>query len=211
MDKNTPESIPVEAMSVKGFLLKILIWLPLTFVVWYFITPAILLVLSFLAKTVLTLIAGQSVVDVDVYERVLHIVTPFAAEKTNDVNQGQLVFAINAMKYGYGIALFVAMLIATPDKLSNKLQNLYIGILILLLVQVWGITFDTLQTLVFKLGMGVAETVGTTAFTRELIALGYQLGYLILPAITPILLWFTMYQNHLVKLAPKFAQIKNKK
>lgn len=197
-----------EIMSVKGFLLKILIFLPLTFIAWYFITPAILYVLSFLAKTTLTLLAGQAVVDVEVYERVLHIVTPFAAEKTNDVNQGQLVFAINAMKYGYGIALFIAMLLATPDKLSNKLQNLYIGILILLIVQVWGVTFDTLQTLLFKLGMGVAETLGTTPFTRELIALGYQLGYLILPAITPVILWFSMYQNHLAKMAPKFAKIK---
>ena len=100
------------------------------------------------------------------------------------------------------------MLLATPDKISNKLQNLYIGILILLLVQIWGVTFDTLQTLVFKLGMGIAETLNTTAFTRELIALGYQLGYLILPAVTPILLWVVMYQNHLARIAPKFAKIK---
>ncbi len=193
-------------LTVKGFLLKILIWLPITFVVWYFVTPAILFILSFLSKAVLTLLIGQAVVDVNVFERVLHIVTPFAAEKTNEVNKGQLVFIINAMKYGYGIALFVAMLLATPDKLGNKLQNLYIGILILLLVQVWGITFDSLQTLTFKLGMDVALTLNTTPFTRELIALGYQLGYLILPAVTPILLWFVMYQNHLVKLAPKFAK-----
>ncbi|MEB8431311.1 hypothetical protein OO007_03665 [Cocleimonas sp. KMM 6892] len=200
-----------QIISVKGFLLKILIWLPITFVVWYFLTPVILYVLSFLAKATLTLVAGQAVVDVNVYEHVLHIVTPFAAEKTNDVNQGQLVFAINAMKYGYGIALFIAMLLATPDKLGNKLQNLYIGILILLIVQVWGITFDTLQTLVFKLGMGIAETLNTTAFTRELIALGYQMGYLILPAVTPVLMWFVMYQNHLEKMAPKFAKIKKPK
>lgn len=197
-----------QIISVKGFLLKILIWLPVTFVVWYFVTPAILYLLSFLSKAVLTLLVGQAVVDVDVYERVLHIVTPFAAEKTNDVNKGQLVFAINAMKYGYGLALFVAMLLATPDKMSNKLQNLYIGILILLIVQVWGVTFDTLQTLTFKLGMGIAETLNTTAFTRELIALGYQMGYLILPAVAPILMWFVMYQDHLAKMAPKFAKIK---
>lgn len=197
-----------QEISVKGFLLKILILLPITFVLWYFITPVILYLLSFLAKAVLTVVVGQAVVDVEVYERVLHIITPFTAEKTNDVNKGQLVFAINAMKYGYGLALFIAMLLATPDKMSNKLQNLYIGILILLIVQVWGITFDVLQTLTFKLGMGIAQTLGTTAFIRELIALGYQMGYLILPSVTPIILWFTMYQNHVVKLAPKFAKIK---
>ncbi len=54
--------------------------------------------------------------------------------------------------------------------------------------------------------MDIAETLGTTEFTRELIALGYQMGYLILPAITPILLWFAMYQKHLAKMAPKFVK-----
>jgi hypothetical protein len=196
-------------LSVKGFLLKILIWLPITFVAWYFLTPVILYILSFLVKAPLTLLVGQAVIDVEVYERVLHIVTPFGAGTPNEVNKGQLVFAINAMKYGYGIALFIAMLLSTPDKISNKLQNLYIGILILLIVQVWGVTFDTLQTLTFKLGIGIAETLGTTEFTRELIALGYQFGYLILPAITPILLWFAMYQNHLAKMAPKFTKTKS--
>lgn len=195
-------------LSVKGFLIKILIFLPITFLAWYFLTPIFLFIISFLTKAILTLLVGQTVVDVEVYEHVLHIVTPFATEKTDDVNKGQLVFAINAMKYGYGIALFVAMLLATPDKMSNKLVNIYIGILILLIVQVWGVTFDTLQTLTFKLGRGIAETLGTTEFIRELIALGYQMGYLILPAITPILLWFAMYQNHLAKLAPKFSKLK---
>ncbi len=197
-----------QIISVKGFLLKILIWLPITFVVWYFLTPVILYVLSFLSKAALTLWAGQAVIGVEVSEHELLIVTPFAAEKINEVDKGQLVFAINAMKYGYGLALFVAMLLATPDKISNKLQNLYIGILILLIVQVWGVTFDTMQTLVFKLGEGIADTLNTTAFTRELIALGYQMGYLILPAVTPILMWFVMYQDHLAKMAPKFAKIK---
>ena len=199
-------NVSKDIMSVKRFLLKVLIWLPLMFILWYFITPIILLIVSFLAKATLSLLANQAVVDVQVYEHILHIVTPFAAEKSNEVNNGRLVFGINAMKYGYGIALFTAMLLATPDKISNKLQNLYIGILILLIVQVWGVTFDVLQTLTFKLGMGIAETLNTTAFTRELIALGYQMGYLILPAITPILLWFSMYQNHLALMAPRFVK-----
>jgi len=205
MEKNTTDPI-----SVKGFLLKILIWLPICFVAWYFITPAIVYLLSFLSKAILVNITNGAVLDVEQQKHVLHVITRFPAAETNEVNKGQLVFIINAMKYGYGIALFVAMLLATPDKWSSKFQNLYIGLLILLVVQVWGVTFDSMQTLVFKLGRDIGETIGTTEFTRELIALGYQLGYLILPAITPVILWFSMYQEQLVKLAPKFASINKK-
>lgn len=195
-----------DIISVKGFMLKILIWLPIIFVAWYFLTPVFVYIISFLSKTVLLHTTNGAVIDVQQQGHVLHIVTRFAAEKTNDVNKGQLVFIINAMKYGYGIALFFAMLLATPDKIGNKLQNMYIGLLVLILVQVWGVSFDVMQTLVFKLGRGIAETIGTTAFTREVIALCYQLGYLILPAVTPIILWFSMYQEHVVKMAPKFAK-----
>ncbi len=197
-----------DSFSVKGFLLKILIWLPITFVAWYFLTPVIVYIVSFLAKAVLTLVAGHAIIDLEQQGHVLHVITRFAAAKTNEANGGQLVFVVNVMKYGYGMALFVAMLLATPDKISSKLQNFYIGVLILLIVQVWGVTFDAILTLVFKLGREIGETMGTTEFTRALIGLGYQLGYLILPAVTPILLWFTMYQKHLAKMAPKFAKVK---
>lgn len=197
----------LKTISVKGFLVKIIIILPLTFVAWYFLTPFILYLISFLAKTALTLVASHAILDIEVNNHLLEIITTFTKSKEG---KDTLTFSINAMKYGYGIALFSAMVLATPDKLSSKLQNLYIGFLILLLVQVWGVTFDVLVVLVFKLGRAIGETMGTTEFTREVIALCYQLGYLILPAITPILLWFGMYQKQVEKLAPKFFSSKRK-
>ncbi len=199
-----------DTISVKYFLLKILIWFPLAFIAWYFLTPYIVTLVAFLSKAVLLQISNGVVVDVEQHERVIYIVTGFQATEANSVNKGQLVFILNAMKYGYGLALFVAMLLATPDKLPNKLQNFFLGFLILLIVQVWGVSFDAMLTLVFKLSNEVSDAVGTTAFTRELIALGYQLGYLILPAVTPIILWFAMYQDQVIKLAPKFAKAKKR-
>lgn len=196
-------------ISVKAFLFKIIIWLPLTFIAWYFLTPAILYIVAMLTKSVLMLFASHAILDIDSQNRALEVITKFASSNKGK-DAGALTFTVNAMKYGYGLALFAAMVLASPDKLGNKLQNFYIGALILIMVQVWGVTFDILITFVFKLGRGIGETMGTTEFTREVIALCYQMGYLILPSVTPILLWFTMYQKEVVKLAPKFAQIKKK-
>ena len=148
--------------------------------------------------------------DVESHGNVVEIITRFASSEKGKEEAGTLTFGINAMKYGYGVALFTAMLLATPDKLSNKLHNLYIGFLVLMIVQVWGVTFDVMMTFVFKLSRDIGETMVTTEFTREVIALCYQLGYLILPAVTPILLWFVMYQDQVIKLAPRFARVKKK-
>lgn len=189
-------------LSVKGFLLKILIWLPITFVLWYFLTPAIVYIVSLLTKTILTLVAGHAVANVEQHENVMHIVTNFAKDATNT---GRLTFVVDVMKYAYGLALFPAMVLATPKPWKEKFQDFYIGVLIIFLIILWGVSFDAMLTLVFKLGGGIGEAMGTTPFTRELIALGYQLGYLILPAITPVILWFTMNQDQVVQLAPKFA------
>lgn len=196
------------AISVKGFLFKILIWLPLAFIIWYFLTPAIVYLVAFFSKGIILQTTNGTVIDLVQHNQVLHIITKFAAPQENEINAGRLVFAVNVMKYGYGLALFAAMLLATPDKLSNKIQNFLLGFIVLLFVQVWGVTFESMMTLVFKLGRGVGESIGTTAFTREVIALGYQLGSLILPAVTPIILWFIMYQEQVIKLAPKFAKLK---
>jgi len=48
----------------------------------------------------------------------------------------------------------------------------------------------------------IADQMGTTPLTRELLALAYQLGYLILPAVTPILIWAAFHRDFLSKLLP---------
>lgn len=195
-------------LTVKGFLLRVLIWLPISFVLWYYLTPAIVYLVSLLSKSVLSLVANEAIVNVEPHENVLHMVTAFAKDATNT---GKLVFVVDVMKYAYGLALFPAMVLATPKPWKDKFQDLYLGLLIIFIFIIWGVTFDTMLTLVFQLGKGIGEAMGTTPFTRELIALGYQLGYLIIPAITPIILWFTMNQAQVIKLAPNFSPKKASK
>ena len=109
----------VDTISVKGFLLKIIIWLPLAFVAWYFLTPAIVYIVALLSKAALSFMAGHAVLDVESQGNVVEIITRFASSEKGKEGAGTLTFGINAMKYGYGVALFSAMLLATPDKLEQ--------------------------------------------------------------------------------------------
>jgi hypothetical protein len=50
--------------------------------------------------------------------------------------------------------------------------------------QVWGVCFDWLKQVTIE-----TAAVPVSTFARELIALSYQFGYLVLPATVPLLLW----------------------
>ena len=52
----------------------------------------------------------------------------------------------------------------------------------------------------------IAEQMGTTPLTRELLALAYQLGYLILPAVAPILIWAAFHRDFLREWLPQTRQ-----
>jgi len=62
-------------------------------------------------------------------------------------------------------------------------------VLILLLVQSWGIAFDLLAQLGIRMGPEVSAAAGLSGWQLEVIALGYQLGNLIFPSLAPVMVW----------------------
>jgi hypothetical protein len=58
-----------------------------------------------------------------------------------------------------------------------------------MLVQVWGVVWQTLKMLAFNFGPDTHQVVVNAGISEELIALCYQLGVLILPSLTPVILW----------------------
>ena len=76
-----------------------------------------------------------------------------------------------------------------PTGGSEKLYRVAIGGLLFLPVPVWGVACEALKVLVFQMDPAIAVQMGTTPLTRELLALAYQLGYLVLPAVTPRVDW----------------------
>ena len=60
---------------------------------------------------------------------------------------------------------------------------------LLLPFQGWGIAFDFLAQVGIKLGPAVAAQAGLGGWRVEAIAIGYQIGTLILPSLVPVVLW----------------------
>lgn len=57
-------------------------------------------------------------------------------------------------------------------------------------VIVVGVCFDVLKSIAFDLAPpGMSYPTGFSDWQLNLIGVGYQLGYLVLPAVTPLILW----------------------
>jgi hypothetical protein len=97
---------------------------------------------------------------------------------------------VGFMKYGYGLPLLIALLIASGAK--RIFAKACAGALVLLPFQVWGVCLDWLKQVGIE-----TEAASFSPMARELIAFGYQFGYLVLPALVPVLLWVAMDRQFL--------------
>ena len=71
----------------------------------------------------------------------------------------------------------------------KKITVLLSGYICVMLIQVWGVVWQTLKTLAFNFGADAHQLTIDAGISDELIALCYQLGVLILPPLIPVILW----------------------
>lgn len=193
---------------IDRFLLRTLLWLAPMFVLWYVLAPLLLKPVAGWTHFVLGHGFPHAIAAVEQQGTMVDIVTRFVTSAPAGGSapadaRGQLVFTINALKYAYGLPLLLALTLAAPVPAGEKLFRGVIGGLLLIPVPVWGLACEALKVLVFDMDPAIAAQMGTTPVTRELLALAYQLGYLILPAVTPILIWAALHRDFLGELLPQ--------
>ncbi|NVZ10942.1 hypothetical protein HW932_16915 [Allochromatium humboldtianum] len=195
--------LPYPANPITGFTLRVLFWLPLCFGAWYFATILIAVALA-------TLLAGPLIwllpdVVAGVVPRGNDLLVLLRVEALDPASQavapsGVMAHPVDAVKYGYGIPLYTALLLAAPGGESEKMARWLVGLVILLLVQWLGLSAEILKDLVFGLEAARAH-LGASELSREILAIAYQLGYLILPSVTPVLVWSVQFRSYIRELA----------
>ena len=109
-----------------------------------------------------------------------------------------MVAEANPLLYSYGLPLFAALLLASGE--AKRWRKLMLGALVLIPFQAWGICFDLLKQVAITAGPVVAAQTGFSAWQRESIAVGYQLGTLILPTVSPVALWLALNRQFIPML-----------
>ncbi|MEZ5608033.1 MAG: exosortase H-associated membrane protein [Burkholderiaceae bacterium] len=181
------------------FLLLSILWLIVLLPLWYvlarwFAAPAIWLA-GAVMKACFAWVDGWHQEGV---KAVLHTLVQVRMKGPQGDVLGELAPEASYPTYGYGLVLLWAMLLASRTE-RWWLKGL-IGSLILIPVQAWGISFQWLRDVVLLSGPYGAAYLKYSPLAANAIAYGYQFGFLMLPPVTPILLWLAFNKRFVAAL-----------
>src|SRR4051812_19869481 len=173
----------VNAPAVGMFALRALLWLPPCFALWFFAAPYQASIAGGFAHLWLALLAPGLVTTLERSGSTLAFVTTLQVPSAPG-QQAVLAPEVGALIYTYGTALLIALMLAARARASKMLA----AAALLLPFQGWGLAFDFLAQVGIGLGPDIAAQAGLADWRREAIALGYQIGSVILPTLAPVML-----------------------
>ena len=175
-----------------GFILRLLIFLPVCFLIWYYLAGYLLVPVGWFSSLGIDLMASGKLESLSISGRMMTLETNLQVQ-TPDGRTGYLLLEMNPLVYCWNLPLLIAMTMAAGFRnlLGVRLIIAYIG---LLPFQAWGVTFDFLKLTTIQYGPEISKQMGYGSLGREVIALGYQFGFLMLPVISASALWIILHR-----------------
>jgi len=187
-------------VSLGKFVLRTFLWLPPCFAAWYFTAQYHAAVVGKLALVLANQCSSGIVSALEQSGFDLVFVTTLVVHPAPDQN-AVLLPEVNPLLYTYGLALFLALMLAA----RASWWKILVGALALVPFQSWGIAFDFLAQVGLRLGPEIGAQAGVLGWHREAIALGYQIGSLIFPSLVPVLLWAVSCRSFIETLLPEHS------
>ena len=174
---------------IGGFFLRTVLLLIPMLALWYWAREWVVAPPAWLAGKALQFQFPSRVLGIE-REGLHHVLLTNLKVVTPNRQVGELTPEIRALSYCYGSALLPALLLGgQARKLWWKLPA---GLALLIPFQAWSIAFAWLLQVAVQAGPQVASEAGFSAMGMNLVAAGYQFGYLIFPALAPVLVWLAL-------------------
>ncbi len=193
-DANAAEPLPPvadEELKLSEMLILASMWMLFGFMLWFYLSAFHGAPARMMAEAVLSNILGDSFrqIIVEPNQNFLFQVETNIQYVFKDGTQEALGFIVNPLVYSYGLPLLFGLVMGSDVSWLRKFVIMLIGYSTITLVQVWGVVFQSLKMLAFNFGEQSHVFVTQAGVSDDAIALGYQLGTLILPALIPIFVW----------------------
>lgn len=169
--------------SLKKFVLYTFLWLPPSSAAWYFSAQYHTAVVGELARLLVNQFTSGIVSALERSGFDMVFVTTIMVHP--ELGQTALLTPeVNPLVYTYGLALFVALMLAE----RARWWKILIGAVVLLPSQSWGIAFEVLAQCI-QFGPDVSDQAGLFGWRLLAVGIGYQLGTFIFPSLLPVVLW----------------------
>ena len=189
--KQTPPAGPKEELKLSELLILASMWMLFGFMLWFYLsafhgTPARLA-----SEAILSQILGSdfSRIIVEPSQHFLYQVETQIQFTFRDGTTDALGFVVNPLIFSYGLPLLFGLVMGSDVSWLRKGVIMLIGYSVITLVQIWGVVWQSLKMLSFNFGEQTHAIVLSHGVSDASIALGYQLGTLIFPALAPIFVW----------------------
>lgn len=182
--------------EITRFALKVLAWFIFWTVVWYEARYLLILPTHLLSGLVATYLLPAWAEAVVQHGTILTLNTSLQVQHIAGAKPGQIALltpAVNSMLYAYGWPLLMALITASTRRWL--IAKMLMATLMLLPFEVAGITFDWVKQVGIEAG-----ALELNPLQANLIAVGYQMFYLIFPALAPVLIWLAMERRFVATL-----------
>ena len=178
-------------MRLGELLLLAFLWMLFGFMLWYYLSAIHGIPVRHIAGHFLNTTLGDALSGVvaNPDRRYLIQVETQIPFQFPDGTKEALGFIVHPLIYGYGLPLLFGLVMASNNRFLRKILTLIAGYIVILVVQVWGVYWQSLKMLMFNFGPEAQQVVNDVGISATVIALCYQLGALIFPALAPVIVW----------------------
>ena len=184
-------------MRLGGFVVRVLVWLPVAFLVWYVIAPVLVWPAALIVKAISYSGLADLVVGVEQSHATLTFLTSLRPG-TGAARAARVTVDVNMLLYAFGLPLYAALVLAARAPRWPRL--LAVGYVALTPFVAWGTLADFLKNVAITAGPLITSQTEFAGWQREVIAFSYQLGALILPTVAPAVLWIVTHDAFLERL-----------
>lgn len=189
--KKGPKKPPEEELKLSELLILASMWMLFGFMLWFYLSAFHGAPSRIAADAILSHLLGSdfSRIIVEPNQHFLFQVETAIQFTFKDGSTEALGFIVNPLVFSYGLPLLFGLVMGSDVSWRRKIGIMLIGYSAITLVQIWGVVFQSLKMLSFNFGQQTHEIVLGHGISDTTIAMGYQLGTLIFPALAPIFVW----------------------
>jgi len=189
--KDKKKQQPEEELKLSELLILASMWMLFGFMLWFYLSAFHGAPARIASDAILGQLLGSDFgrIIVEPNQHFLFQVETKIPFTFRDGTTEALGFIVNPLVFSYGLPLLFGLVMGSDVSWRRKIGIMLIGYAAITLIQIWGVVFQSLKMLAFNFGEQSHAVVLSHGITDTTIALGYQLGTLIFPALTPIFVW----------------------